>query len=83
MTDSAANITNQDLLEIKISLAKMLVNQEVFLSQFKDHIVDDKLMLARLTSLETKYTYATGFIAALVLVWGFLSNLIMAKLGLK
>lgn len=81
--DNALNISNQDLLEIKISLAKMLVNQEVFLSQFKDHIIDDKLLAARVNSLETKYTYATGFIASLVIVWGLLSNIIMSKLGLR
>lgn len=79
----ALNISNQDILEIKISLAKMLVNQEVFLSQFKDHIVDDKLLAQRVSSLETKYTYATGFIAALVIVWGLVSNLILSKMGLK
>jgi hypothetical protein len=81
--EGPANITNQDILEIKISLAKMLVNQEVFLAQFKDHIVDDKLMQTRLTALETKYTYATGFIAALVVIWGLISNLIMSKIGLR
>lgn len=77
------NVSGQDILDIKISLAKMLVNQEVFLAQFKDHIVDDKLMAQRVSSLETKYTYATGFIAALVIVWGLVSNLILSKMGLK
>lgn len=79
-----------DLTEIKIHLAKIAQQQEVFLDRireliedFKEHKIEDKLVEQRLGSLETKFTYATGAVATLVLVWGVLSNFVLAKLGLK
>lgn len=68
--------------EIQRTLGKILANQETFLDIFKQHIVDDKETVKRVTSIETKINWATGVLASVMFVWGLASHFLIKKLGL-
>lgn len=72
-----------DLTEIKITLVKILANQEHFLEKFEAHVAEDKELAKRLASLETWATRAMGAFGALIVVWGLISHKFLELLGIK
>jgi len=77
----------EDLTEIKVSLARLIQNQEhvkemlaMYLKTFEKHVEDDKQVALSVQRIERKMTYWQGGLAACTLVFAFVAQFVTKKL---
>ena len=73
--------TLETLVEIKVSMARIEARQEAFLDQWKQHVLDDKLVADRVYKIESKLYYAAGVVTIIVAAFSFVANFILRKLS--
>lgn len=73
----------KELMEIKILLTELVVNQKHFLQRFEEHVEDDKAIAAKVETLNHKYVWTTGVLAACAFVWTIMSGKVLTLLGLR
>jgi len=76
-----AQATLEALVEIKVSMARIEARQEAFLDQWKQHVLDDKLVADRVYKIESKLYYAAGVVTIIVAAFSFVANFILRKLS--
>lgn len=73
----------KELMEIKILLTELVVNQKHFLQRFEEHVKDDEAMAVKVEALNQKYIWTTGVLAACAFVWTIMSSKVLTLLGLR
>jgi len=62
-------------------MARIEARQEAFLDQWKQHVLDDKLVADRVYKIESKLYYAAGVVTIIVAAFSFVANFILRKLS--
>ena len=78
--DVLNNGNNENLERL---VGKILANQENLKEMLEKHFEEDRILAGRVSSIESRMSWAAGALAVLVVVWGFLSESIAKALGLR